>query len=99
MMGLLVPLFISLLLQPAELRTTSKQRRAVHEHVLQRLTLIGPKYPSAFRTVMSSSPGLKSRLEAAVRDQASSRTGQAMVSTQKQQQPAIKLKMDFSNFK
>ena len=101
MMGLLVPVLISLLLQPTELKTASKSRRAVHDHVLQKLTQIGPQYPAAFRTAMSSSSDLKSRLEAAVKGQASSRAGHAMASSQKQQQqqPAIKLKMDFSNFK
>ena len=99
MMGLLVPVLISLLLQPTELRTANKSHRAVHDHVLQKLTQIGPQYPAAFRTAMSSSSDLKSRLEAAVRGQASSRAENAMASSQKQQQPAIKLKMDFSNFK
>ena len=113
MMGLLLPLYISLLIDPAPSSHGSSsgavtpQQRQVHSYMLQQVTQIGPKYPAAFRSVMQSSPALKQKLESAVRagqaapgkaggrDQAAARTGAHMP----QQQPSIKLKMDFSNFK
>ena len=115
MMALLIPLYISVLADPmtSDLRTLSKAHRQVHDYFLQRVTLIGPKYPEAFRSVMQASPALKQKLEAAVRANQSTATaaagrgpptqghlgvGRGPVA-QQQQQPSIKLKMDFSNFK
>ena len=110
MMGLLLPLYISLLIDPTSSSrggTITQQQRQIHDYTLQQVTQIGPKYPAAFRSVMQSSPALKQKLENAVRagqaapgkaggrGQAAARTGGHM----QQQQPAIKLKMDFSNFK
>lgn len=116
MMALLIPLYISILFDPStsDLRTLPKAQVQVHEFFLQRVTLIGPKYPEAFRNVMQASPGLKLKLESAVRSsQSAARTkgpvplrgkgagnsGIQPQQQQQQQQPSIKLKMDFSNFK
>lgn len=110
MMALLVPLYISTLADPmtSDLRTLSKAHRQVHEYFLQRVTLIGPKHPEAFRSVMQASPALKHKLEAAVRSNQKSKgmaqagvksVGGGVAQQQQQQQPSIKLKMDFSNFK
>ena len=113
MMALLIPLYISVLADPftSDLRTLSKSHKQVHDYFLQRVTLIGPKYPEAFRNVMQTSPALKQKLEAAVRANQSAATrapptqsrlgaGQGpLTQPQQQQQPSIKLKMDFSNFK
>lgn len=109
MMALIIPLYISTLADPStsDLRTLPKGRRQVHDFFLQQVTLVGPKHPEAFRSVMQASPALKQKLEAAVRaSQGAARakgTGQAGVRGlgrgAQQQQPAIKLKMDFSNFK
>ena len=62
---------------------------------------IGPKYPGPFRSIMSSQPELKSRLENAVRaNQASAKPKQPAVQAKvAPAQPSIKLRMDFSNFK
>ena len=105
MMGLLLPLLVSVLLDsPSLLSSAPKHQRAIHEHVMQKITQIGPKYPQAFRSIMNSSPALKAKLEAAVRSSQTSATSQPRSSTartqaSRQQQPSIKLKMDFSNFK
>lgn len=110
MMALIVPLYISTLVDPftSDLRTLPKARRQVHDYVLQRVTLIGPKHPEAFRSVMLASPTLKQKLEAAVRSNQSQSVsgrgpggvkGAGRHVAQQQQQPSIKLKMDFSNFK
>ena len=108
MMGLLLPLYISLLIDPASYstpRSVTQQQRQIHDYILQQVTQIGPKYPGAFRSVMQSSPALKQKLESAVRAgqtmpgkagrSQAARTGGRM----QQQKPSIKLKMDFSNFK
>lgn len=103
-MGLVLPLYISLLVDPASSRSISQQQRKIHDYILQQVTQIGPKYPGAFRSVMQTSPALKQKLEGAVR---ASQSPSKAVRTQsqrsggraQQQQPSIKLKMDFSNFK
>ena len=104
MMGLLLPLYISLLIDPTLPRSVAQQRKQIHDYVLQQVTQIGPKYPTAFRSVMQASPALKQRLEVAIRaGQSTSKDTRTQTSRsgvgQMQQQPSIKLKMDFSNFK
>lgn len=108
MMALLIPLYISVLLDlnTSELRTFPPKQQQIHAHLLQRVTEVGPKYPEAFRCVMQSSPASKLKLEAAVRASHQSKglaQGGAMADRSQrsisQQQPSIKLKMDFSNFK
>ena len=115
MMGLLLPLYISLLIDPTTavssrgVGTVTQQQRQIHSHTLQQVTQIGPKYPTAFRSVMQSSPALKQKLENAVRAGQATAPGKAGGRGQatalrtgghvQQQQPSIKLKMDFSNFK
>ena len=100
-MGLLVPLFVSALVVGPSTPVT-KQQTHFQDHVLQRLMQIGPRYPAAFRTIMQGSPVLKQQLEGAIRaSQSSTRPPLKVGGTrqQLQQAPAIKLKMDFSNFK
>lgn len=101
MMGLLVPLYVSVLCDPSVYRSSTKQKRQIHDHILKVVTQIGPKYPESFRSIVQSSPALKQKLESAVR--ASQTTSKApaarRVQPQQQQAPSIKLKMDFSNFK
>ena len=100
MMALLMPLYISILDEPS---TLSKQHKDIHDYFLQRVMQIGPKHPESFRSVMQASPSLKQKLEAAVRvSQATTKTRAGTETTRGrsvQQQPSIKLKMDFSNFK
>lgn len=103
MMSLVVPLFVLALADPST--PASKQRQALHIFALRQLMLIGPKHPSAFKAVMQSSPAAKERLEGAVRASQSPAEGggrkaaAAAASVTLQAPPAIKLKMDFSNFK
>lgn len=106
MMALIIPLYVSVLLDPltSDLQTLSKQHRQIHDHFLERVKLVGPKHPEAFRSVMQTSPALKQKLEAAVRSSQTAAKAAAMSQGSRtragtQQQPSIKLKMDFSNFK
>ena len=108
MMGLLLSLYISLLIDPSSSssRSVTQQQRQIHDYILQQVTQIGPKYPGAFRSVMQSAPALKQKLESAVRAGQMAGPGKAGRSQaartgghMQHQQPSIKLKMDFSNFK
>ena len=105
MMGLLVPLFVSSL---ADLSSTvSRQQRAIHDHILQRLIQIGPKYPTAFKLTMQGQPAMKQRLEGAIRASQTPTKGAGVARgpargtglRAQPSAPSIKLKMDFSNFK
>ena len=101
MMSLLLPLYISLLIDPTS-RSVTPELRQIHDYILQQVTQIGPKYPGAFRSVMQTSPALKQKLESAIRASQSPSKAvrtQASRSAGRQHQPSIKLKMDFSNFK
>lgn len=101
MLGLLVPILVSLLSDSANLSKGNKVTKSLHEQALQKLMKIGPKYPEPFRTVMSSMPDLKPRLEAAVRaNQPVAKPKQPTVQPKvAPAKPSIKLRMDFSNYK
>ena len=101
MLGLTVPILIGLL---SDCSTPTKETRitkSLHEHCLQKLMAIGPKYPLAFKAVMAKAPELKQRLENAVRSSQVASKSNKPVAQQKATpaQPSIKLRMDFSNFK
>lgn len=101
MLGLLVPILVSLLSDSTSLPKGSRITKNLHEQALQKLMKIGPKYPEPFRTVIGSSPDLKSQLEGAVRaNQASAKQKQPAAQPKvAPTQPSIKLRMDFSNYK
>ncbi|XP_055635058.1 HEAT repeat-containing protein 5B isoform X2 [Toxorhynchites rutilus septentrionalis] len=108
MLNLLVPILISYLLEPERFRVEPKLCVQLHEHALQWLMKIGPKYPQEFKMYMSQSPELRVKLEAAVKRnqmhviQAKSKSeaanAAARASMTQQQKPTIQLKTDFSNF-
>lgn len=45
MLTLLVPILIRFLLEPAQMKSSSKFTVQLHEHALQWLMRVGPKYP------------------------------------------------------
>ncbi|CAK8692902.1 unnamed protein product [Clavelina lepadiformis] len=109
MAGMLIPLLISKLLVDPRKADTNGNRSApkvsLHQHCLQRLLQIGPKYPQAFKSSLASNPQYKLSLEAAIRQnqakiqhQQQQRAAVASVTKKAQAQPSIALKMDFSNF-
>lgn len=105
MLTLLVPILISFLLDGPKQRTSTKFCFQLHEHSLQWLMRIGPKYPQEFKTLMTKSPDLRMRLEAAIRNdqqesaaQKSKNDAQNAAKSLSQQKPTIQLKTDFSNF-
>ncbi|XP_072169312.1 HEAT repeat-containing protein 5B-like [Diadema setosum] len=101
MVALLVPILISLLFT-GDSATQTKQSRALHDHVLQRLMKIGPQYPNAFKSVMAASPDLKTKLESAIHANAASKKAKQPSRQPSRSKtpaaPSIKLKMNFSNF-
>lgn len=100
----LVPMLISFLLSETSLASCSAISKMLHDRALQHLKKVGPLYPSDFRLAMSSSPDLKLRLEAAVKEsQTSKKSALANQQSLKQNsqvptKPTITLKTDFSNF-
>ncbi|XP_054433890.1 HEAT repeat-containing protein 5A isoform X2 [Pteronotus mesoamericanus] len=63
----LLPILISFLLDEKALVSATSVMRNLHDFALQNLMQIGPQYSSVFKSVMASSPALKSRLEAAIK--------------------------------
>ncbi|XP_034187118.1 HEAT repeat-containing protein 5B isoform X2 [Osmia lignaria lignaria] len=103
MLTLLVPILINYLLEGEQLQHATKYQLSLHQQSFQWLNKIGPKYPQEFKTLMSQSTELKTKLENAVRfthQQAQRHTRPVdLVKPQiKITTPSIKLKTDFSNF-
>lgn len=103
MLTLLVPILINFLLEGDKLQHGTKYQINLHQQSFQWLNKIGPKYPQEFKTLMSQSTELKTKLENAVRlshlqAQMLSRTSEPVKPQFKVLAPSIKLKTDFSNF-
>ncbi|KAM4691047.1 HEAT repeat-containing protein 5A [Rhinophrynus dorsalis] len=67
LVSILLHLLISFLLDENTLCSASHCSRALHDFGLHSLTHFGACYPAQFRQLMSNSPALRSRLEAALR--------------------------------
>uniref|UniRef100_A0A3B4AH64 HEAT repeat containing 5A n=1 Tax=Periophthalmus magnuspinnatus TaxID=409849 RepID=A0A3B4AH64_9GOBI len=67
LVSLVLPLLVSFLLDENALSSTPSASRSLHDSALKDLMRIGPQHPVVFRSVMSSYPELKSRLEAAIK--------------------------------
>uniref|UniRef100_A0AAV2JD53 LAA1-like C-terminal TPR repeats domain-containing protein n=1 Tax=Knipowitschia caucasica TaxID=637954 RepID=A0AAV2JD53_KNICA len=96
LVSLLLPLLVSFLLDENALGSAPSASRSLHDSALKDLMRIGPQHPAAFRSLMSSCPELKSRLEAAVKmsqDQLRSKPDSEVAS--RNQTPSIKLKTNF----
>ncbi|KAF7405269.1 hypothetical protein HZH66_004175 [Vespula vulgaris] len=103
MLTLLVPILINYLLEGDQLQNASKYQITLHQQSFQWLNKIGPKYPQEFKTLMSQSTELKTKLENAVRSSHQqalrhSRPAEPVKHQIKMSTPSIKLKTDFSNF-
>ncbi|XP_070698755.1 HEAT repeat-containing protein 5A [Pempheris klunzingeri] len=67
LVAILLPLLISFLLDENALGSAPAASRSLHEAALKDLMRLGPQHSAVFRSLIASSPHLKSRLEAAVR--------------------------------
>ncbi|XP_030787197.1 HEAT repeat-containing protein 5A isoform X2 [Rhinopithecus roxellana] len=63
----LLPILISFLLDENALGSATSIMRNLHDFALQNLMQIGPQYSSVFKSLVTSSPALKARLEAAIK--------------------------------
>lgn len=102
-LNLLVPILVNYLLLESEIKNSKFLVRQLHEQCLQKLMRIGPLYPHEFKTLMSRSTELRSKLEGAIRanQQVTEKKESYTSNTSKVhsfQPPTIKLKTDFSNF-
>merc|ERR1712018_246119 len=99
----LIPILVSHLLMPEEIKEASPLRINLHEQALTKLTHIGQTWPSQFKTVMGQNEVLRGRLEAAVRANQERHKSTIMQKDKgappKISAPSIKLTMDFSKYK
>ena len=63
----LIPILVSHLLVPEEIKEASKLRLILHEKALNKLTSIGKTWPNNFKSIMGQSDALRGRLENAVK--------------------------------
>uniref|UniRef100_G1S1P3 HEAT repeat-containing protein 5A n=1 Tax=Nomascus leucogenys TaxID=61853 RepID=G1S1P3_NOMLE len=63
----LLPILISFLLDENALGSATSIMRNLHDFALQNLMQIGPQYSTVFKSLVTSSPALKARLEAAIK--------------------------------
>ncbi|XP_071355215.1 HEAT repeat-containing protein 5A isoform X3 [Trachinotus anak] len=67
LVAIFLPLLISFLLDENALGSAPAASRSLHEAALKDLMRLGPQHSAVFRSLIASSPHLKSRLEAAVK--------------------------------
>lgn len=99
----LIPVLVSHLLPPEDLKEASRLKLTLHDSSLNRLTAIGHRWPVTFKAVLAQSEAVRGRLEAAARAnqeklKAAAQQRKTLGHDGKAQQPAvpsIKLTMDF----
>ncbi|KAF3700710.1 HEAT repeat-containing protein 5A [Channa argus] len=67
LVAIFLPLLISFLLDENTLGSAPAVSRSLHEAALKDLMRLGPQHSAVFRSLIASSPHLKSRLEAAIK--------------------------------
>ncbi|XP_059208691.1 LOW QUALITY PROTEIN: HEAT repeat-containing protein 5A [Centropristis striata] len=93
LVSVLLPLLVSFLLDENALGSAPAASRSLHEAALRDLMRLGPQHSAEFRSLISSSPHLKSRLEAAVRGNQESLNTKASAAAKSS--PSITLKTNF----
>ncbi|CAN9501938.1 unnamed protein product [Ophioblennius macclurei] len=99
LLAVLLPLLISFLLDENALSSAPTASRSLHEAALGELMRLGPQHPAVFRSLLTSAPHLKSRLEAAIKNQqsANAKPGPASPASRAaaKSSPSITLKTNF----
>ncbi|XP_058470663.1 HEAT repeat-containing protein 5A isoform X2 [Solea solea] len=96
LVAILLPLLISFLLDENTLGSAPAASRSLHEAALKDLMRLGPQHSTVFRSLITSSPHLKSRLEAAVRgNQESVNAKASSANPAAKASPSITLKTNF----
>ncbi|CAB3385925.1 Hypothetical predicted protein [Cloeon dipterum] len=106
LLSLLLPILVNCLKeeQPGSRGGVSKQTQVLHEQSLGWLMRIAPQYPKDFKLLMNQLPQFRTRIQNAIKNShsvaatTSAAAANKNATQQHQQQPTIKLKMDFSNF-
>ena len=100
-MLILIQSLIQTLIDDSKGEKVSKFSRLLHESSLQRVKSVGPLYPLPFKSAIEKSPGLRSKLETALKadQEKQKRLTAAKTAASASSQPKIQLKMNFSNFK
>ena len=101
MMLILIQSLIQTFIDESKPVKVSKFSRLLHENSLQRVKKVGPLYPIPFKSAIEKSPGLKVKLETALKadQEKQKRLTAAKSAASATSQPKIQLKMNFSNFK
>ncbi|XP_036928579.1 HEAT repeat-containing protein 5A isoform X7 [Acanthopagrus latus] len=100
LVAVLLPLLISFLLDENALGSAPAMSRSLHEAALKDLMRLGPQHSAIFRSLIASSPHLKSRLEAAVKGNqeslnAKASSANAAARSAAKSSPSIRLKTNF----
>ncbi|XP_074517821.1 HEAT repeat-containing protein 5A [Sebastes fasciatus] len=96
LVAVLLPLLISFLLDENALGSAPAASRSLHEAALKDLMRLGPQHSAVFRSLIASSPHLKSRLEAAVKGNQESLNAKASgANLAAKSSPSITLKTNF----
>ncbi|XP_041668817.1 HEAT repeat-containing protein 5A isoform X2 [Cheilinus undulatus] len=98
LVAIMLPLLISFLLDENALGSAPAASRSLHEAALKDLMRLGPQHSAVFRSLISSSPHLKSRLEAAVKGNQESLNAKATSANPRRatkSSPSITLKTNF----
>uniref|UniRef100_A0A3Q3XDT8 HEAT repeat-containing protein 5A n=1 Tax=Mola mola TaxID=94237 RepID=A0A3Q3XDT8_MOLML len=100
LVAILLPLLISFLLDENTLGSAPEASRSLHEAALKDLMRLGPQHSAVFRSLIASSPHLKSRLEAAIKGNqeslnAKASSANAAARSPAKSSPSITLKTNF----
>lgn len=100
-MLILIQSLIQTLIDDSKSEKVSKFSRLLHESSLQRVKSVGPLYPLPFKSAIEKSPGLRIKLETALKadQEKQKRLTAAKTAASASSQPKIQLKMNFNNFK
>ncbi|XP_035850336.1 HEAT repeat-containing protein 5A isoform X2 [Sander lucioperca] len=96
LVAILFPVLVSFLLDENALGSAPTASRSLHQAALKDLMRLGPQHSAVFRSLIASSPALKSRLEAAVKGNQESVSAKASsANPAAKSSPSITLKTNF----
>ncbi|XP_061675277.1 HEAT repeat-containing protein 5A isoform X3 [Syngnathoides biaculeatus] len=96
LVAILFPTLISFLLDENALNSAPALSRSLHQAALKELMRLGPQHSAVFRSLVSTSPHLKSRLEGALKaSQESASHADAVANRAAKPSPSITLKTNF----
>lgn len=101
-LSLYLPILVSLLNENLDHIKGTSYLSMLHSYSLEKLMSIGPTYSQEFRQIIGQVPKLKTKLETAIRNQQNIQRSDHQIQQERnhnqRENPAIKLKTDFSNY-